>query len=202
MNHPLSFKIRQMHAALTGIRSYDLGQIEVKRGQKGDEFYTEIDFTGGATEVELANIVTLLIANVGSLRDHFKNWCEDHSVPFEGDKLINSNMACAIVHDLWNTDKHGKLTRPPRSGHHVQLTELHKGLCLSTGMTAGSTTVFRFDPITGNFQTQSSGGGTTSVIVSGLVLDGQGNRLGDLSQFIEQAVDAWETCLRQAGVSF
>ncbi len=36
--------------------------------------------------------------------------------PETGDLLINSNRDVAIIHDLWNLDKHAELNRPSRSG--------------------------------------------------------------------------------------
>jgi len=188
-----------MHAALGGLRSSDLNQITVLRGGDKVGYYCAIDFSGGATDVDLANIVTLLIANVGSLRDHLKNWCGEHGVNFEGDVLINSNRSCALVHDLWNTDKHGKLTRPPRSGHHVRLVELQKGLSLSTGTEAGSCSVFSIDPFTGEMKTNSSGGGSVSVGITGHILDENNIHLGEFSQTVQEAVVGWEGCLQKAG---
>ncbi len=188
-----------MHAALRSVQSSDLSQIRINRGYTDVSEYHEIDFSGGASEIDLANIVTLLIANIGSLRDHLKNWCDENGVSFEGDNLINGNQSCAIVHDLWNTDKHVKLTRPPRSGHHVRLVNLSKGLRVSTGATAGSFSSFSINPFTGEITTNSSGGGSASIVITGQILDENENVLGDFSQIIDEAVDAWEICLKQAG---
>lgn len=199
MNHPLALKIRQMHAALGCIRSTDLNQIRVNSIRNELYEYHEIDFSGGTNEVELANIVTLLIANIGSLRDHLKNWCGVNGVIFEGDILINSNPSCAIIHDLWNTDKHVELNRPPRSGHHVRLVNVSKSMQVSTGAEAGSFSSFSWNPVTGEMVANSSGGGSVSIVISGQVLDEAGNTLGDFSKLAEEAVEGWEQCLRQAG---
>ena len=58
-------------------------------------------------------------------------------MPFHGNALITSNKAVALVHDLWNIDKHAELNSPPRSGHKPKLTELQTALTVSAGSAAG-----------------------------------------------------------------
>ena len=50
----------------------------------------------------------MLLNNIACLKDHLKSWCKKNNKPFAGDQLINSNRDVAIIHDLWNLDKHAE----------------------------------------------------------------------------------------------
>src|SRR5216684_78939 len=73
-------------------------------------------FQKGADTATAANRASQLMANIACLKDHLKAWCNRNGKPFAGDTLIDSNRDVAIVHDLWNLDKHAELNRPSRSG--------------------------------------------------------------------------------------
>jgi hypothetical protein len=101
-----SVVIRQMHASLDAIATEDLSGVKPQLETGPTYVSMNVDF----------NAATLLIANIASLKDHLKAWCKLKGVPFNGDALINSNNAVALIHDLWNVDKHAELTSKPRSG--------------------------------------------------------------------------------------
>jgi hypothetical protein len=105
-----------MYAALADLSSDDLSVIQPKITMSYGYLYTEVDFNQQSDEIELANAASLLIANIASLKDHLKAWCKKQGVQFQGDALINGNRAVALIHDLWNIDKHAELNLPPRSG--------------------------------------------------------------------------------------
>lgn len=116
MPDKLDLRIRQMHAALNAISSDELEGIRAEIGVVDGGVYAELDFNKDSDEAELANQADLLIQNIASIKDHLKVWCKKYGANFGGDDLIDSNRAVALVHDLWNTSKHGELNRPPRSG--------------------------------------------------------------------------------------
>ena len=108
----LDRKIQQMHHALGELRSDDVSSISVERRSN----YMGIDFSQGTTPSGLANIASGIIANIACLKDHLKVWCHRNGKTHDYEKLINTNKDVALIHDLWNIDKHGELNRPPRSG--------------------------------------------------------------------------------------
>ena len=125
----LDRKLRQMHAALGAIESTDFSSIALKEGTTARGVrYQSVDFSGGATEAELANSASLLLTNIACMKDHLKAWCRLNNRPFEGDALIDSDADVAIIHDLWNVDKHADLNRRPRSGHRPRLIGLTRAL--------------------------------------------------------------------------
>lgn len=200
MIYELDLKVRQMHAALDGLSSSDLSAISVRTGESENCYYTHIDFNEGTDDARLANAASLLIAKIASIKDHLKVWCKNQSVPFEGDKLINSNTAVALVHDLWNVDKHAELRVPTRSGHIPKLSVLRRVLRLSTGNTAGGGSFFSVDPRTGKVTTGASAGGTVTLALVAQVIDEQDQSLGEFTDICMQAIDAWKTALSNAGV--
>jgi hypothetical protein len=196
----LDRKIRQMHEALGGLEESDLSSITPERVTTPHIYYCQIDFSQGTTDVGLANIISLLIANIACMKDHLKVWCAKNGKSFDGENLINTNIDVAIVHDLWNIDKHADLNRPPRSGHRPKVQNLRQSLKLSTGTSAGSAAVFTIDPRTGKVKTETKVGGSVSLAINGDVVDEYGVLLGDFAGICERATTAWEQTLRRAGV--
>jgi len=196
----LDLKVRQMHAALDGLSSADLSAISVHIGESENCYYTHVDFNEGTDDAGLANAASLLIAKIASIKDHLKVWCKQQGVPFEGDKLINSNRSVALVHDLWNVDKHAELRDPPRSGHIPKLIDHRRVLKLSSGAGAGSGSFFSMDPRTGKVTTGTTGGGSVALALVAQVVDENGQSLGEFTQLCTEAIDAWKTALSNAGV--
>ena len=196
----LERKIRQMHAALEGLATGDLSNIEPRVTSSDTHVFAIVDFNENSDPIALYNAVSLLVANIASLKDHLKVWCKRHGVPFHGDALINGNKAVALVHDLWNTDKHAELNSPPRSGHKPSLKDVRTALRISTGMTAGSGAFFSMDPRTGKLTTGTTGGGKVELALVAQIVDEAGAVLGDFTQTCEEAVEAWSNTLTAAGV--
>ena len=101
----LDIKIRQMHEALGNLRESDLSTLKLERGITDQGFYLMIDFSQGNTEAGLANITSLLVANIACMKDQLKVWCSKNNKVFAGESLIDSDKNVALVHDLWNIDK-------------------------------------------------------------------------------------------------
>lgn len=196
----LDKKIRKMHAALAGLATDNLSTIKPQFGEENGDYYTRVDFNQDADEIALANAATLLITNIASMKDHLKVWCTKQGVAFHGDALINNNRAVALIHDLWNIDKHAELDRPPRSGHTPKLQDLQTNLVISAGTEAGSGAFFSMDPRTGKITSGTSGGGTVQLALVAQVINENGNILGDFTNICTEAVDEWEKALFAAGV--
>ena len=201
----LDLKIRQVHEALGALKGSDLSSIKPERLSAYQGFYLEVDFSQGNTEAGLANIASLLITNIACMKDHLKVWCSKNNKVFEGENLINSDKNVALVHDLWNIDKHAELDRAPRSGHRPRIQGLSRGLSqmlsLSTGISAGSSAMITIDPRTGTMKTQTQGDGSVKLVITGQIVDEHGAVLGDFAEICEKATAAWEQALNRAGVT-
>jgi hypothetical protein len=200
MLHLLDRKIRQLHEALGAMRSPSIESVQIERGLAADNYYFKIDFNQSRTEAELSNLATLLVANIACLKDHLKVWCEANKAPFEGDTLINTNRDAALIHDLWNTDKHAVLNKP-RSGHKPKLVDIRQRLALSTGTSESGGAVLQIEMATGKLLTHSLGDGSAGLRVTARIVDENGVMLGELSDVCQRATEAWERTLVQAGIS-
>jgi hypothetical protein len=196
MLNVLDQKVREMYAALDALGTPDLSVIKAK--VQSEPVFVQFAFTTCADPIELANAASLLVANIASLKDHLKLWCKHHGTPFLGDQLINSNRSVALVHDLWNVDKHMELERPPRSGHRPKLQDLRT--TLRTVCPPGAEAYMTFD-LTGKLATVTSGGGSVEITLVAEIVDADdGSTLGHFTTVCEQAAEAWERELRDAGV--
>lgn len=196
----LNRKIRQMHAALEDLATDDLSSIQPRITSSDAHVCASVDFNENSDPIALYNAASLLVANIASLKDYLKVWCKRQGVPFHGDALINGNRAVALIHDLWNTDKHAELNSPPRSGHKPILKDVRTALRISTGTTPGSGAFFSMDPRTGKMTTGASGGGKVQLALVAQIVDETGSVLGDFAETCEEAVNAWSIALTAVGV--
>jgi hypothetical protein len=196
----LEKKIRQMHAALDGLDTGNLSKMQPKFDVNGDRYVVELNFNQDSDEIALANAASLLIASIACIKDHLKAWCKKQGVTFLGDDLINKNSAVALIHDLWNIDKHAELVNSPRSGCKPKLENIRTSLSLSSGTSSGSGVMFSIDPITGKMTTSSSGDGTASLVLTAEIADENGRTIADFAQTCMDAIEAWSKALEAAGV--
>ena len=200
MPDELSKRLDRVRHALGATRSEDLGSLRVTVLGGPRVSGVAIDFNQGRTPTDLEYLAFGLIANIASVKDHLKAWCLRHSQAFEGDELINSNRAAALVHDLWNSDKHAVLDRP-RSGVRPRLGDIRQVMVLSAGTAMGSGALFTLDPTTGYSSTQTTGTGSASLVIDAQVLDELGALLGWLQEICSEAIEAWEATAKRAGLA-
>ncbi len=198
MQAKLDLRIRQLHDAMDQVRTADLSSIQPRVGVVGNTFYMNVDFSGGVSDTELANVVSLVLANIACLKDHLKAWCKEKHALFHGDALIDSNREVAIIHDLWNRDKHFDL-KQSRSGLFPELRNISRKASLTTRAQAGSWVAMTLDPRTGQLKTH--GDGKVELVIDADVVNSTGARVGGLTEIAERAVVGWETTLAAAGVS-
>ncbi len=200
MSDVLDLKIRQMHQALSDLSTDDLSKINPEIGSEEGRQYMKVDFNDCSDSTKRANAASLLIANIASIKDHLRVWCSTQKCPFLGEDLINKNQAVALIHDLWNVDKHARLNKPPRSGFTPHLKELSTSLSLTTGTAAGSNVAVTFDRLNGKMNTMSGNGGSATLTLQAQVVDENGKILGDFATICAEAVTEWEKALKAAGV--
>ena len=192
-------RINRIYDALARLGNGNLAGIKPQFSNFSSGVQMVVDFNCNSTEAELENATQILITNIASIRDHLKEWCEQKNTDFKGDSLINTNRSVALVHDLWNIDKHAKLDRKPRSGVIPSLRELRRSLVLTTGTAAGSAVSFSMD-MDGNQSIQTENGGSAKLEIVGRVVDQNGKDLGDFRTICEAAIDAWWAELATSGV--
>jgi hypothetical protein len=193
----LNLRIRQLHRALEQVRTEDLASVRPRTGLVSNTYVVRVDFSGGTSDADLANIVSLVVANIARLKDHLKAWCKTHSKPFRGDILIDSSRDVGIIHDLWNRDKHFDLTNS-RSGLNPEIRNISRVARLSTQARVGSFVAMTLDS-RGKLQTR--GDGKVELVIDADIVDSTGARLGGLIEIAERATTEWEAALVTAGVA-
>jgi len=186
-------KLDQLYAALAEMRITE--KLASMKPTKLDSGGVAFDFTKIETAPTAANRVSTLISNIASLKDHLHAWCRKNGKPATGDQLINSDRDVAIVHDLWNLDKHAELNRPSRSGLSPRLQPAHTTLEFKI-TTSEETPLITIPVFGGPIQAH----GDANVRITAVVFDKDGNSLGDLEPICLRAVAAWQAEFVKAGV--
>lgn len=198
----LEAKIRRMWFSLDALSERRDASSVVPDYVATSHFHAlSVDYSKAIAGEELDYIASALVNNIASIKDHLKNWCAKNKQTFDGDNLIDTNLDVALIHDLWNIDKHAELNRPPRSGYLPKIVNLQTLLSLMTGAEEGSFASLSMDPKTGQMVFSQGGGGSQAITISGDVVDEHGVRLGDFGEICEKAIEAWEQTLIKAGVA-
>jgi len=125
----LDRKLRQMHAALANLGTNDLSAVQPQITYTDGFVYAKVDFNQKSDQIALLNAATLLVANIASLKDHLKAWCRRQRAPFHGETLINTNKSVALIHDLWNIDKHARTGSSPAVKLQTEARRYQDGTC-------------------------------------------------------------------------
>ncbi len=192
-------RIRRIYTALSSLGNAELKSIRPQFSNLPDGILMAVDFNQNSGPAELENAAQSVIANIASLRDHLKIWCSGRGANFNGDKLIDSNMSVALIHDLWNVEKHATLNRPPRSKTVPKLIDLHRAMVTSLSGEENSVVSFSMD-WEGNQTVSSDNGGTVKLEIMGQIVDDRGKSLGDFRKTCDDAIEAWSAELIAAGV--
>ncbi len=158
------------------------------------------NFRDGFSDEELLNQAYTVIHNIANLHDHLRKWASHNGHNKDNvDQTVNKCFELKIIIDLSNNDKHGY---PPRNGGHSgkspHLTEINRVMLLQTqakkgsmiGMTIGRDGVPNF-----------IGDGTAKAVITSDVVDKDNNRIGDLYDIANIAVEAWEKLLVDFGLT-
>ena len=160
-----------------------------KQTNDGKLFTVTISFDAKHDENETINRINTIISNLANLKDHLKTKLKQQG----GDESdieneINQSLPLQLVLDLHNQEKHGyPLTKIRRSQKDPKIINVSKGISSRPGMRA---TKFIRDRATGAGHTDNM-----AVVITGEVVDGQGNLLYGLNDLIDKALSAWEVIM-------
>ncbi len=197
-NPAIEEKLAQLYAALSEMKITEkLASMKPTTAISGGRTITSWDFTKIESPATAANRVSLLLHNIACLKDHLNRWCSKNGKPKTGDQLIDGNRDVAIIHDLWNLDKHAELNRPSRSGLSPRLQQPAHTTLERKITTTEETLIFAVSLSNGG-QLQPVEG--TNAKITATVIDDAGNTLGDLDSISLRAVAAWEAEFVKAGL--
>lgn len=190
-------KLEQLYDALREMQVTEkLASFKPATVVSGNRFSTAFDFTKIEKPATVANRVSLLINNIACLKDHLNAWCRKNGKPETGDQLINGNRDVAIIHDLWNLDKHSELNRPSRSGLSPRLLQPQTTLEFKI-TTTEETPLLVLSPFgEGKVLAHEF----ANARITATVVDKDGNTLGELEPICLRAVAAWQAEFVKAGL--
>ena len=198
-NDDLILRVKRLYAAIKASEETDLSKFLPKVIDDGHRKGFHQDWSGGLSEAELTNIAQSLIYGIAHFDAPLKKWANRSSQDkTKVDLMFNSSLALRITKDLSNYDKHAY---PPRDGGHSgkspRIDEFRRVMQMTTKPVKNSFVALTFTP---QGVPKVSGDGTTKVVVSGNILDEDGNKIGDLHKIALEAVEAWEIVLSDYGV--
>jgi hypothetical protein len=191
-------RLKRLYAALAGMKVTErLPSMRPTTHQEGHRADISFDFTNGIDPATAANRVSLLLNNIACLKDHLRQWCNKNGKAFTGEELLGTNRDAAIIHDLWNWDKHGESNRNSRSGFHPRIgRDAHTALVLKGD--SKSNRVGVTIPLVGGGSTQVYGDASLRIVAT--VVDMNGNQIGDLEPIALRAIAAWEAEFAKVGI--
>lgn len=199
MDDAILQRIRRIYAAIGSIEEDDPQKLKATVIQTDKIKAVFQDFRGGFSDDDLSNQAHSVIHNIANLRDHLRRWASHNDQDKNKvDKAVDNCPELQIIKDLSNNDKHGY---PPRDGGHSgkcpQLIEINRVMRLQTQAKNGSMIAMTVGA--GGVPT-FIGDGTAKAVVTGDVVDNDGNRIGDLYGIANKAVEAWESLLVDYGL--
>ena len=199
MDDAILQRISRIYAAIGSIEEDDPQKLKATVIQTDKIKAVFQDFRGGFSDDDLSNQAHSVIHNIANLRDHLRRWASHHHQDKNKvDQAVDNCPELQIIKDLSNNDKHGY---PPRdggdSGKCPQLIEINRVMRLQTQAQKGSTIAMT---IAAGGVPKFIGDGTAKAVVTGDVVDNDGNRIGDLYEIANRAVEAWESLLMDYGL--
>jgi len=195
----LRFRIKRIFAAVDSVIETDISKCMPKVIKDGRRIGIYQDWSHGLSNAEISNIAHMLIYNVANLKDHLKKWAERNGK--EKNKVyaaFKSSEVLKIVKDLSNNDRHGyDPKKRGNSGKSPRVDKINTVMQMTTMPKKGS-----FVSLTLNRQgvPKIAGSGTAKVIITGDIIDKDGNRIGDLYKTLLEACQVWEKVLGDFGV--
>ena len=183
-------RLSRIYSSFDAIVEGDLANFVPQVHQDDTHIAIYQDFIGGLNQAELSNLAHTVVHNIANLYDHLRRWAKKNARdPGRIVAARSGSSPLLIITDLSNNDKHGY---PPRngglSGEAPRLASIRRDLRLSTGSGKGSGVALAF---TGQGP-KVSGSGSRNVVVTGEVVDFNGNTMGQLYDLELEALDAWE----------
>lgn len=199
LNDDLILKVKRLYAAVKSTEEIDVSKFLPKMINDGHRRGFSQDWSGGLSEAEITNIAQSLVYNIANFDASLKKWAEENNKDkTKVDVMFNSSLALRIIKDLSNCDKHAY---PQRDGGHSgkspRVDEFRRIMQMTTKPEKGSFVALTFTP---QGLPKVLGDGTAKVIVSGDILDKDGNNIGDFHIIALEAVEAWESVLGDFGV--
>ena len=198
----LTFRIRRIYAALGAVKENDISKFKTQVIKDSCRVGFYQDWKGGLSDEEISNFAMSLVHNVANLRDNLRKWAANNSKDkTKVDSAFKVSQVLKVIQDLSDNDKHGY---PPRdggfSGKSPRVEKFERVMSMSTKGGKESFISLTFNR-QGVPQVSKSGTGEAKVIITGDILDRDGNKIGDLHETLLKAIKDWGKVLTEFDVN-
>jgi hypothetical protein len=187
-------RVQRLYTAIEETEETDISKFMPTVTSDGKRVCFYYDWRGGRSDAELANTIHILIYNIANLKDLLKKWADqngkDKTKVYDAFK---NSLALRIIKDLSNNDRHGyDPKKRGNSGKSPRVDNINTVMQMTPKPEKGSSISLTF-----NRQDipRIVGSGTAKVIITGDILDRDGNKIGDLHKTVLEAVKVWESVL-------
>ncbi|MCH7903983.1 MAG: hypothetical protein IH944_05375 [Armatimonadetes bacterium] len=186
-------RLERLYSAIDERADVDLQKhVRVKLvGTPGKEpFEAKISFDGVEDRAGKSRVIISINENLANLKDNLKNRLGARRELVE--EFIDTNVALQLLIDLANANKHGyPLTRTERSGRSPRLENIGCSCVVPPGETFGI-----------NLKSgQVIGSEKCRIEITADVVDKAGEPICKWSSLINDAIEGWETFMRQHNIS-
>jgi len=194
-------RLQRIYASVDAMEEFDMTKLPGTVRQDEGFISVSQDFTGGLSAAEIENTAHAGIHNIANLDNHLIGWARRNGVDDTKIKeAIEASDSIKKIKDLSNNDKHGY---PPRDGGlsrvSPQLLNIRRVMQISTGGEAGSSIAMTLGP-DGVPSVVSRGSASARAVITGDVVDKDGNRLGDLVVIETAAITDLEKVMADVGI--
>ena len=201
MHDDLISRVQRLHAAIGATEETDITRFMPTVTSDGKRVCFYQDWRGGRSDAELANTIHISIYNIANLKDLLRKWAvQNGRAATKVDDAFKNSLALRIIKDLSNNDRHGYDPRKPgNSARSPRVDNITTVMQMTTTPEKGS-----FVSLTLNRHgvPRMAGSGTAKVIITGDILDRDGNKIGDLHKTALEAIEAWESVLDDFNMRF
>ena len=192
-------RVQRLHAAIGATEETDVSKFMPTVISDGKRVGFYQDWSGGRSNAELTNAMHILIYNIANLKDLLKKWVvHNGKAKTKVDDAFKRSSALKIIKDLSNNDRHGyDPKKRGNSGKSPRVDNINTVMQMTPKPEKGSSMSLTF-----NHQgiPRTAGSGTAKVIITGDILDRDGNKIGDLHKTVLEAIKAWESVLDEFDV--
>jgi hypothetical protein len=191
MSDDIQERLHRLYAALGAIEESDPDKLRADVYQSEKAVFVFQDFRAGQSDAELMNQATSLIYNIANLYVLLGDWAGKNGFDkSEVKKVVDECHELKIIRDLADYDRH---PFPPRngglSGKSPTLVNINRVMRMQTQAKAGSWVSIVMGP---GGRPIFGGDGTHKAVVTGDVVDGNKNTIGDFYEIAVQSIKAWE----------
>jgi hypothetical protein len=191
-------RVERIYDAIDQVSESNLAKLPAKVLDDGKRVGFMQDFSGGLSGPRMENRAHSLLHNIVCLRGYIQKWASDNGHDTsQVQATIENSRELKILQDLYNEEKHVKPRIGGASKLSPKLVKVKPHMKLETQAKAGSSVVMTFGP---GGVPKVVGNGSAKALISGEVIDGSGNRIGDLVELANRALNAWESLLKQYGL--